>query len=145
TNDAPSAMTRMTEMGVEPFLIASAVDCVVSQRLARKLCGRCKEKAEYEPAYLEKIGFPVEDGMTIYKAKEGGCPFCNGMGYRGRIGLFEVMSVDEEIEKLVVDRATGHEIGKLAKEKGMNTLREDGYVKVKSGITSIEEVLRVVM
>ncbi|MDD5448282.1 MAG: ATPase, T2SS/T4P/T4SS family [Actinomycetota bacterium] len=145
TNDAPSAMTRMTEMGVEPFLIASAVDCVVSQRLARRLCGRCKEKAEYEPAYLEKIGFPVEDTMTIYKAKEGGCPFCNGMGYRGRIGLFEVMSIDEEIEKLVVDRATGHEIGRLAISKGMSTLREDGYVKVKSGITSIEEVLRVVM
>jgi len=150
TNDAPSAMTRMTEMGVEPFLIASAVDSVVSQRLARKLCTRCKEEAAYEKEYLEKIGLPVEmfdceERAILYKAKEGGCAFCNHTGFRGRIGLFEVLPVTEDIEKLVVNVATARDIGKVGREQGMSTLREDGFTKVARGITSIEEVLRVVM
>lgn len=147
TNDAPSAMTRMIEMGVEPFLIASAVDSVVGQRLARRLCSRCRRETTYEKEYLEKIGFPADgdEEVTLYKAKQGGCPFCNRSGYRGRIGLFEVLQVDEDIEKLAVNLSTAHVIGKLAKEKGMKTLRDDGFVKVRRGVTSIEEVLRVVM
>jgi type IV pilus assembly protein PilB len=145
TNDAPSAMTRMTEMGVEPFLIASAVDGIVSQRLARKLCGRCKQEASYEQEYLKKVGFPDLNGGTIFKAKPGGCPFCNGNGFRGRIGLYEVLIVDEDIERLVVDHATAHQVASLAREKGMKTLRDDGFAKVVNGVTSIEEVLRVVM
>ena len=147
TNDAPSAMTRMTEMGVEPFLIASAVDGVVSQRLARRLCTRCRQEATYEREYLEKIGFPVDDKeeVTVYRAKPGGCAFCNGNGFRGRVGVFELMIVDEDIEKLVVARVSAHEIGVVAREKGMITLREDGFAKVKQGMTSVEEVLRVVM
>ena len=147
TNDAPAAMTRMTEMGVEPFLIASAVDSVVSQRLARRLCTRCKEETTYEAEYLEKIGFPVngEEDMVLFKAKKGGCAFCNGTGYRGRIGVYEVLLVNEEIEKLVVNVSTAHVVGQKAQECGMMTLRQDGYLKVKQGISSIEEVLRVVM
>jgi len=147
TNDAPSAMTRMTEMGVEPFLIASAVDSVVSQRLARRLCTRCKLEATYPAEYLAKVGFPVEDDetITVYKADPSGCPFCNHTGFRGRVGLYEILMVDEEIEKSVVSMATAREIGVLAHDKGMATLREDGFFKVKQGITSIEEVLRVVM
>jgi type IV pilus assembly protein PilB len=148
TNDAPSAMTRMTEMGVEPFLIASAVDSVVSQRLARKLCKRCRKEAAYEKAYLEKIDFPADDEgkkVTVYKADPKGCPFCNHTGFRGRIGIYEIMFVDEELEKLVVNMATAREIGAFAKQQGMSTLREDGFLKVKQGITSIEEILRVVM
>lgn len=147
TNDAPAAMTRMTEMGVEPFLIASAVDCVVSQRLARRLCLRCRQEADYEQEYLEKIGFPLDPGeeLKIFKAKQGGCPFCNNTGFRGRIGVYEVLPVDEDIEKLVVGMSTAREIGLLARERGMKSLREDGFVKVKKGVTSIEEVLRVVM
>jgi type IV pilus assembly protein PilB len=147
TNDAPSAMTRMTEMGVEPFLIASAVDVVVSQRLARRLCVHCRQETTYESEYLKKIGFPVdgEDKVTLYKAKSGGCPFCSGTGFRGRIGLYEVLGMDEDIEKMIVSTATARDIGTLAREKGMNTLRQDGHIKVKGGITSIEEVLRVVM
>ncbi len=148
TNDAPSAITRMVEMGIEAFLIASAVDSVVSQRLARRLCTRCKEKTTYKTEYLEEIGFLSEDdekAMTLYKAKPGGCPFCNGTGFRGRVGLYEVLSVDEDIEKLVVIMATAHTIGMAAQENGMRTLRQDGWVKVKRGVTSIEEVLRVVM
>ncbi len=147
TNDAPSAMTRMIEMGVEPFLIASAVDAVVSQRLARKLCRRCRQEAEYDVKYLKKIGFPEVEGdkIKIYRAKPDGCVFCGRTGYRGRVGLFEVLMVDEDIEKLVVNMATAHEIGRLARQKGMKTHREDGFIKVLRGITSIEEVLRVVM
>ncbi|HEY5526980.1 MAG TPA: ATPase, T2SS/T4P/T4SS family [Candidatus Anoxymicrobiaceae bacterium] len=147
TNDAPSAMTRMTEMGVEPFLIASAVDSVVSQRLARRLCTRCRLEATYPAEYLAKVGFPVEDDetITVYKADPSGCPFCNHTGFRGRVGLYEILMVDEEIEKSVVSMATAREIGVLAHDKGMATLREDGFFKVKQGITSLEEVLRVVM
>jgi type IV pilus assembly protein PilB len=147
TNDAPSAMTRMTEMGVEPFLIASAVDCVVSQRLARRLCTRCKQQTEYDVKYLQKVGYPPGKGdtATMYKAKPGGCPFCSGAGFRGRVGLFEVLSIDEDIERLVVNVSTAHEIARKAREKGMMTLRDDGFLKVKQGITSLEEVLRVVM
>ena len=148
TNDAPSAITRMVEMGIEAFLIASAVDSVISQRLARRLCTRCKEKTTYKTEYLEEIGFLSEDdetAMTLYKAKPGGCPFCNGTGFRGRVGLYEVLSVDEDIEKLVVTMATAHTIGMAARENGMRTLRQDGWVKVKRGVTSVEEVLRVVM
>jgi type IV pilus assembly protein PilB len=147
TNDAPSAMTRMSEMGVEPFLIASAVDAVVSQRLARRLCVHCRQEATYESEYLKKIGFPVdgEEKVTLYKAKSGGCPFCSRTGFRGRIGIYEVLGMDEDIEKLIVSMATSRDIGTLAREKGMNTLRQDGYIKIRGGITSIEEVLRVVM
>ncbi|MBU4175603.1 MAG: Flp pilus assembly complex ATPase component TadA [Actinobacteria bacterium] len=147
TNDAPSAVTRMIEMGVEPFLIASAVDCVVSQRLGRRLCTRCREEAEYDQEYLEKKGFPLEgmEDLVIYRASKGGCAFCNHAGYRGRVGIYEVLVVSEDIEKLVVSMATSRDIGELAREKGMKTLREDGFGKVREGITSIEEVLRVVM
>jgi type IV pilus assembly protein PilB len=147
TNDAPSAMTRMSEMGVEPFLIASAVDAVASQRLARRLCVHCRQEATYESEYLNKIGLPVdkEEKITIYKAKSGGCPFCSGTGFRGRVGLYEVLRMDEDIEKLIVGMATARDIGNMAREKGMSTLRQDGFMKVKRGITSIEEVLRVVM
>lgn len=146
TNDAPSAMTRMTEMGVEPFLIASAVDSVVSQRLARRLCSRCKKEITYEPEYLERVEFPVEgiEDQVFYKADTRGCPFCSHTGFRGRIGLYELMVMDEGIEKLVVNMATAREIGAVAREQGMVSLRQDGYLKVKQGLTSIEEILRVV-
>ena len=147
TNDAPSAITRMIEMGVEPFLIASAVDSVVSQRLARRLCKRCRQEAVYETEYLEKIGFPGDDGdkVTVYKANTKGCPFCNHTGFRGRVGVYEVLPMDEEVEKVIVNMGTAREIGVIARTKGMVPLRMDGFNKVKLGITSIEEILRVVM
>jgi type IV pilus assembly protein PilB len=147
TNDAPSAITRMIEMGVEPFLIASAVDSVVSQRLARKLCKRCRQEAVYEAEYLQKIGFPPDDAetVTVFKANPKGCPFCNHTGFRGRIGVYEVLSIDEQVEKVIVNMGTAREITVVARDKGMVPLRQDGFNKVKQGITSIEEVLRVVM
>jgi type IV pilus assembly protein PilB len=143
TNDAPSALTRLLEMGIEPFLIASAMDCVSAQRLARKLCERCKEPIEQEEKLLTEIGFPMEEGTVFYRSV--GCPVCNNTGFRGRIGVFEILRVSEDIEKLVAKNAPHVEIAKLAREEGMKTLREDGYEKVKMGATSLEEVLRVIM
>ncbi len=145
TNDAPSALTRLLEMGIEPFLIASAVDCVSSQRLARKLCTRCKEPYEPDPEFLEKVGFEWEDGQerVLYRAR--GCPACNNTGFKGRIGVYEVLEITENIEHLVSRNAPHVEISEMARSEGMRTMREEGFVKVREGVTSIEEVLRVIM
>ena len=145
TNDAPSAITRLTEMGIEPFLVGSALDCVVAQRLARRLCDRCKEAYQPEPGDLEALHFAVDPGQllpTLYRPV--GCSTCSNTGYRGRIAVHEVMRVTEEIERLTVARASSAEIGRTAREQGMLTLREDGWAKVKLGFTSVEEILRVV-
>ncbi len=141
TNDAPSAITRLIEMGVEPFLVASAIECVLAQRLARKLCPRCK--AEYEPpADVLKENGIRDPNATFYRAM--GCNNCAGTGYRGRIALVELMPISEEIERLAVERCSSDEIRRLAIAQGMRTLREDGLRKVERGITSLEEVLRIV-
>ena len=145
TNDAPSALTRLTEMGVEPFLSASAINCVLAQRLARRLCPECKEA--YTPAVeaLDRVGFPYDpdDMPTLYRAR--GCTRCNNVGYRGRMGIHEVMTIGERIERACVNHASGDEIKRLAVEEGMLTLRHDGFEKVRMGLTSIEEILRVVV
>jgi type IV pilus assembly protein PilB len=141
TNDAPSAITRLIEMGVEPFLVASSIECVLAQRLARKLCPRCK--VEYEPPaeVLKEVG--VRDpNATFYRAM--GCNNCSGTGYRGRIALVELMPMSEEIERLAVERSSSEDIRRLALAQGMRSLREDGMRKVERGITSLEEVLRIV-
>ena len=145
TNDAPSAVTRLIEMDIEPFLVGSAIDCVVAQRLARRLCERCKLPSEPDRAYLEGLGFPVSR-LDAGGAAFGpvGCPSCSGTGYRGRIALHEVMTVTEDIERLAVQRASSVEIGRVARAQGMLTLREDGWEKVLLGLTSVEEILRVV-
>ncbi|MBC7252572.1 MAG: type IV-A pilus assembly ATPase PilB [Actinobacteria bacterium] len=145
TNDAPSALTRLLEMGIEPFLIASAVDCVSSQRLARRLCVRCKEPYEPDEEYLEKIGFRWEEGDEHVLFRPRGCPACNNTGFRGRVGIFEVLEVTENIEHLVARNAPHVEIAEMARSEGMRTLREEGFIKVRQGITSLEEVLRVIM
>jgi type IV pilus assembly protein PilB len=145
TNDAPSALPRLIEMGVEPYLVASSVDCVVAQRLARKLCPKCKEPYRPERIELEVAGFApdeVEDIDELYRPV--GCANCARTGFRGRLGLYEVMPTSEEIERLTVERVSSDVIRRVAREAGMATLREDGLQKVKRGITSIEEVLRVV-
>jgi type IV pilus assembly protein PilB len=146
TNDAPSALTRLVEMGIEPFLVASALDCVLAQRLARKLCGRCKEAYTPTVEELKAARFPWEEGKelpTLYRPK--GCTACGQTGYKGRMALHEVMPVTEEIERLVAENASSDEIGKAARTQGMVTLREDGMAKVVSGLTSVEEILRVVV
>ncbi|MDT0164782.1 ATPase, T2SS/T4P/T4SS family [Actinotalea sp. AC32] len=145
TNDAPSAVTRLVEMGIEPFLVGSALDCVVAQRLARRLCAKCKQA--YTPAEVELVAarFPWAPGEplpTLYRP--GGCSTCSGTGYKGRMAIHEVMRVTEEIERHAVAHSSSADIGTTAREQGMLTLRDDGWTKVLLGDTSIEEVLRVV-
>jgi type IV pilus assembly protein PilB len=145
TNDAPSSLPRLVEMGVETYLVASAIDCVVAQRLARKLCPKCREGYRPTQAELEQAGFPEfvwDDVKELFRPV--GCTACSKTGFRGRLGLYEVMTMSEEIERLVVERAPSDEIKRSARRDGMITLREDGLEKIRLGITSIEEVLRVV-
>jgi type IV pilus assembly protein PilB len=136
---------RLTEMGIEPFLVGSSVDCVLAQRLARRLCPKCKEAYHPTPQTLIENSFPWQDGMelpTIYRPV--GCSACSKTGYKGRLALHEVMAVSEEIERLTVERASSMVIRTAAVEQGMITLRHDGLLKVLAGVTSIEEIFRVV-
>jgi type IV pilus assembly protein PilB len=145
TNDAPSAITRLTEMGIEPFLSASAITLVMAQRLARRLCPDCKEQYTPEEAVLTRIGFPFEPGNPpkLYRAR--GCKKCNDIGYKGRMGIHEVMRMSENLERLTVENASSDVLARSAIDEGMLTLRDDGFAKVKMGLTSIEEILRVVV
>lgn len=144
TNDAPSAVVRLTEMDIEPFLVGSALDCVVAQRLARRLCDRCKAPAEHTAERLRELRFLGADDELPEVFQPVGCAVCSNTGYRGRIALHEVMTVTEEIERLAVARASSAEIGRVAQEQGMLTLRQDGWEKAKLGLTSVDEILRVV-
>ena len=146
TNDAPGALTRLNEMGVEPFLTGSAVTGVLAQRLARKLCTHCCEM--YTPSVDELLKARVSaniaaqaDGMVFYRKK--GCPRCNQTGYKGRIGVFQLLTMTEEIETLAVTKASREDIERAAMEDGMRTLWDDGIAKVAAGLTSIEELARV--
>ncbi|MBI5105299.1 MAG: Flp pilus assembly complex ATPase component TadA [Solirubrobacterales bacterium] len=141
TNDAPTSITRLVEMGVEPFLVASAVDCVVAQRLARTLCANCKQRTIVSAQVLRDNGFPAHVDLEVYEPV--GCSRCGGSGYKGRIGLYEVMTVTDEIRRLAIERAPADRIAEVAMRDGMRRLREDGLEKVKQGRTSIAEVARV--
>jgi type IV pilus assembly protein PilB len=145
TNDAPSAITRLIEMQVETFLVGSAIDCVVAQRLARQLCQKCKQTYSPGESELIEAGYResrIRDLGVFFRAS--GCQSCSNTGYRGRIGLYEVMPMTEEIERLTVDRASSETVKRVAVEQGMYTLRDDGLHKAASGLTSIEEIARVV-
>jgi type IV pilus assembly protein PilB len=136
---------RLTEMGIEPFLVGSALDCVLAQRLARRLCAKCKEPYTPSKQALLENGFPWEDGMELPTLHRPiGCSACSKTGYKGRLALHEVMAVTEEIEKLTVERASSMSINRMAIEQGMITLRKDGLLKVIAGVTSVEEIFRVV-
>jgi type IV pilus assembly protein PilB len=141
TNDAPGAIARLSEMGVEAFLIASAVDCVVAQRLARKLCPQCKKPTVIPTEALAEAG--ISAGAPIEAYEPVGCARCGKTGYRGRVGVYSVMGLSERMKELIVGRAAESEVATSAREEGMLTLREDGVVKVRGGQTSLEEVLRV--
>ncbi len=146
TNDAPSAVSRLIEMGIEPFLVGSALDCVLAQRLARRLCSKCKEAYTPTAEALINARFPWQDGEplpTLYRPK--GCSACSKTGYKGRLALHEVMAVTEQVERLAVERASAEAIGKVAREQGMAMLRDDGLAKVADGVTSLEEIFRVVV
>ncbi|HWY18997.1 MAG TPA: ATPase, T2SS/T4P/T4SS family [Solirubrobacteraceae bacterium] len=142
TNDAPSAISRLVEMGIEPFLVASALDCVVAQRLARKLCSHCKRRTIVAAQVLRDSGYKALVDLEAYEPV--GCRRCGGSGYRGRVGLYEVMDVSPEIQKLALERRPAEEIRDVAVRQGMRRLRDDGLDKVRQGRTAIAEIARVI-
>jgi type IV pilus assembly protein PilB len=141
TNDAPSAITRLIEMGIEPFLVASALDCVLAQRLVRTLCSHCKRRAIITAEAMRQSGYKALVDLEAYEP--AGCRRCGGNGYRGRAGIYEVMSVTPEIRRLALERRSAEELRAVAIEQGMRRLRDDGLEKVRHGITSIAEIARV--
>jgi type IV pilus assembly protein PilB len=141
TNDAPGAVIRLAKMVIEAFLTASAIDCVIAQRLARRLCSHCKRSSVRPQAVLEESGFSVDGDLEVYEPV--GCARCMTSGYRGRVGLFSVMVMSDPIKDLAVSLAPEAELAQVAREEGMLTLKEDGLFKVRAGLTSIEEVARV--
>lgn len=143
TNDAPSVITRLTEMGIEPFLIGSALQCATGQRLARRLCDKCKRPTDRTDEALAAVNFDPPAGMPITVCEAVGCSGCANTGYRGRLAIHEVMPMTEEIERLATARASSDEIRRTAVEQGMRTLRQDGWMNVARGATTITEVLRV--
>ena len=142
TNDAPGTISRLIDMGIEPFLISSAIILILAQRLIRKVCMECREPIKVHPQLLIDLGIPPDEvkSFPVYKGK--GCPLCNNTGYKGRVGLYEVMTLKEEIKELVLSRASTSEVKKEAIRLGMKTLRQSGIAKIKEGVTTIEEVLR---
>src|SRR5947207_4585332 len=142
TNDAPSAITRLIEMGIEPFLVASAMDCVVAQRLVRMLCSNCKRRAIIPASVLQNSGYKAVLDLEAYEP--AGCRRCGGSGYRGRIGIYEVMTVSKEIQSMALERRPAEEIRYVAVRQGMRRLSDDGLEKVKQGRTSIAEIARVI-
>jgi type II secretory ATPase GspE/PulE/Tfp pilus assembly ATPase PilB-like protein len=143
TNDAAGAVTRLLDMGVEPFLVASSLEAVVAQRLIRRLCPFCKRPAKVDMTFLKSIDFPVEKLANSTILEAAGCEKCRNTGFKGRTGLYEVLQVTEGIEPLILQRSSSHAIKQKATGQGMQTLREDGWMKVLEGVTTIEEVLRV--
>jgi type IV pilus assembly protein PilB len=144
TNDAPSAVTRMVDMGVEPFLISASVIGVLAQRLGRRICANCKEPYKPPADALRRVGFKMDDLESVVFYRGRGCEQCRHSGYRGRLGIFELMVLNEEIQDLIVKRAPLSEVRNAALASGMKTLKMDGFQKVLEGITTVEEVMRVV-
>ncbi|NLT22696.1 MAG: type II/IV secretion system protein, partial [Syntrophorhabdus sp.] len=140
TNDAASAVTRLVEMGIEPFLVTSSVSCVIGQRLLRKICPECKES--YYPTPSVHKTFQIREDVLLYRGK--GCPACKYKGYRGRTGVYEVLIMDDELRELIISRAPAEVLKKRAHEKGMRVMRDDAIMKVLFGTTTLEEALNVV-
>ena len=143
TNDAPSAFTRLIDMGIEPFLVASSVEAIMAQRLVRTICPVCKTEQKVERGYLKKIGFPEDEIDSTKFMRGAGCEECRQLGYQGRLAIYELLVLNEALRPLILSRAASSTIAQKAMEQGMRTLRVDGWNKVKNGITTIEEVLRV--
>jgi type IV pilus assembly protein PilB len=140
TNDAPSTINRLIDMGIEPFLVASSTNLILAQRLVRRLCPHCKEEVKIHPEAMRELGIGSEDPFNIFEAR--GCQKCSSTGYKGRLGLYEVMPISEEIREMILNRCSSNEIKIQAINEGMMTLRADGILKLKGGSTSLEEVLR---
>jgi general secretion pathway protein E/type IV pilus assembly protein PilB len=143
TNDAPSAFTRLIDMGIEPFLVASSVEAVMAQRLVRTICPHCKVEQKVEANYLRRISYPEAEIPTAKFWRGVGCEECRQLGYQGRLGIYELLIVNEALRPLIMNRAPASTLSQRALESGMRTLRMDGWNKVRNGITTIEEVLRV--
>src|SRR5437867_4594227 len=143
TNDAPSAFTRLIDMGIEPFLVASSVEAIMAQRLVRTICPHCKQEQKVERSYLTRIGFPADEIETAKFYHGIGCDACRQLGYQGRMGIYELLLLNEAVRPLILNRAPASTIAQKAMEQGMRTLRHDGWNKVRAGLTTIEEVLRV--
>jgi type IV pilus assembly protein PilB len=143
TNDASATISRLLNMGIEPFLVSASLILIAAQRLARKMCQNCKEEEKVPVPTLISLGFPEEEAKTVKCYKGKGCPVCNGSGYKGRIALYEIMPVGAEINEMILEGASADELKKTAVRFGMRTLRMSGLTKVKEGVTSIEEVMRV--
>jgi len=142
TNDAPSTVSRLMNMGIEPFLVATSVNVIVAQRLVRRICSNCKEEAEAPVQALLSVGFSEAEAPTLRLYRGRGCDRCNGTGYKGRVGLFEVMELTEDIRELILSGATAVELRRKAIEEGMITLRQSGLQKIRDGVTTIDEVVR---
>ncbi len=142
TNDAPSTINRLMNMGIEPFLVASSVHLICAQRLVRRVCSSCKQPHPLPPAAMVQAGFSQEDAAAVASLKGVGCDRCNQTGYKGRVGLYEVMEIGEELRELILVGASGLELRRKAVDEGMITLRQSGLRKVKDGLTTIEEVVR---
>src|ERR1051326_8852527 len=142
TNGAPETISRLMNMGIEPFLVATSVQLIAAQRLARRICGQCKEEVEVQPQALLNVGYKKEEIGTFKVFKGRGCEKCNNTGYKGRVGLVEVMAIDDELRDMILSGGSAIDIKKKAAENGMITLRRSGLVKIKEGITTIEEVVR---
>jgi type IV pilus assembly protein PilB len=142
TNDAPSTINRLMNMGIEPFLVATSVNLICAQRLVRRICKDCKEEIQLPPQALVEVGFPIEEAGKVRLYKGRGCGNCNNTGYRGRVGLFEVMEITDELRELILSGASAMELRRKAMEEGMITLRLSGLQKLRDGQTSVEEVVR---
>jgi type IV pilus assembly protein PilB len=142
TNDAPSTINRLMNMGIEPFLVATSVQLIAAQRLVRRICSSCKEEVETTPHALMNIGYKKDEVGTFTVFKGRGCEKCNNTGYKGRVGLIEVMAIDDDIRELFLSGGTAIDIKKRAADNGMISLRRSGLIKIKDGVTTIEEVVR---
>ncbi|MEW5800854.1 MAG: ATPase, T2SS/T4P/T4SS family, partial [bacterium] len=143
TNDSAGAITRLHDMGVEPYLVASSVIAILAQRLVRVLCPKCKKPTHPDPVSLEKIGLTLNDLPEGVVYTSHGCSSCLHTGYRGRTGIYELLAIDDEVRRAIMNRAEAGSIKKIGLKRGMTSLRQDGACKVASGLTTIEEVLRV--
>ncbi|MCL4245192.1 MAG: type II secretion system protein GspE, partial [Candidatus Dadabacteria bacterium] len=144
TNDAPSTITRLLNMGVEPFLVTASLNSIVAQRLVRVACPSCKQQVDVPPQVLIDLGVSPKDvsDFVVYKGAGEGCKTCSGTGYKGRLAVFEVMEINEELKEFILSGASALEIKREAIRQGMMTLRQSALVKLKQGITTIEEVVR---
>jgi type IV pilus assembly protein PilB len=143
TNDAPSTISRLLNMGVEPFLVSASTNVIVAQRLARRICQSCKEVVPVPPQALVNVGFSAEEAKTLKTFKGKGCMACSETGYKGRVALYEVMLIQDNIKEAILQGASALELRELGRKNGMQTLREAGLQKIREGMTTVEEVLRV--